>query len=337
MNAMRHTASLLLAATAWLVVAAPPALADPPGPTDYRTEVIGIDPVVAGFRMEIVGGDFFVLVETDPGVSLEVTGYQGEPYLRFLPDGTIEQNDHSPATYLNTDRYGITEVPVGISADAEPAWRVVATGGSFAWHDHRTHWMSTARPLGREPGDVILEGVIPLVVDGVSVDVTVRSVWQPAPSPAPVLAGMAAGLVIASAAAFGRARIGTLAALLVGLAAAASLLGVTALRSVPPETGPSWSLWAPPLAALALGAAAVAAVAMQSMAALRRWASAAALIGAVVLTVWGFLHREWMWRAVLPTGSPFWAERFVTGAVLVAGIGLVMLIGRSQARGDDRD
>ncbi len=326
MSALRRAGSILLVSVASMMVAIPPALADPPGPTDYRTEVIGIEPAAAGFRIQVVGGDSFILVETDPGVTLEVIGYRGEPYLRFLDDGTVEQNDNSPTTYLNTDRYGIADVPPGATADAEPAWRVVATGGTFAWHDHRTHWMNAQRPPGREPGEVILEGVVPLIVDGVPVDVTVRSVWEPPPSPALPLGGMALGLAIVAGAALRRASIRALTIVLAGLAAVTSVLGVLAAVSVPPETGPPWSLWVPPLAALAMAAAAL-------LAAPRRWASSPALVGALVLTVWGFLHQEWMWRAILPTTTPFWAERFATGAVLVAGIGLVMLIGRARVLG----
>ena len=46
------------------VVSAPsPAWADAPGPTDYRTEVKAIDPVTDSFRIEIIGGDSFVLLD----------------------------------------------------------------------------------------------------------------------------------------------------------------------------------------------------------------------------------------------------------------------------------
>ncbi|MCJ7725274.1 MAG: hypothetical protein MUP76_02630 [Acidimicrobiia bacterium] len=330
MTPLRRSGSVLMAAAVWLVVGAAPALADPPGPTDYQTEVIGIDPATPGFRVEVIGGDSFILIHADPGTSLEVTGYRGEPYLRFLADGTVEQNDHSPTTYYNVDRYGVADIPAEATADAEPSWSRVATDGSFAWHDHRAHWMNTARPLGREPGDVILERVVPLVVGGVEVDVTVRSIWQPPPSTALPLAGMALGLAVVAAAALRRSRVVVLAGVLAALAAAAAVLGVVAVVSVPAETSPPWSLWVPPLAALALGAAALGG---RWIPALHRSAPSSALIGALVLTAWGFLHQEWMWRAVLPTNGPFWAERVVTGAVIVAGIGLVMLIGRAQVMG----
>jgi len=167
-----------------------------------------------------------------------------------------------------------------------------------------------------------------LIVDGAEVDITVRSTWQRPPSMAPALGGMAVGLIVIVAAALLRARIRTLSMALIVIATAASILGIVATVSVPPETGPPWSLWVPPLAALLMGSGALVGGLFDGSG---RWASAPALLGALVLTVWGFLHQEWMWRAVLPTAGPFWVERLVTGAVLVVGIGLVMLIGRERA------
>jgi hypothetical protein len=333
MSAFRRIASVSLGVAGLLVALASPALADPPGPTDYQTEVIGIEPSSSGFSVEVIGGDSFISIAADPGVRLEVVGYRGEPYLRFGPDGIVEQNDNSPTTYLNIDRYGIADIPGTASADAKPDWVVVATDGSFAWHDHRAHWMNEARPPGREEGEVVLEGVVPLIVDGAEVDVSVQSIWQPAPSVAPVLVGMAIGLAVGAVAALRNAGMMALSFSLFVLAAAAAALGVVAVISVPPETGPPWSLWIPPLAALTLALASLGSLRLEVM---RRNASSLALIGALVLIAWGVLHQEWMWRAVLPTDSPFWIERMVTGAVLVGGVGLVMLIGRAQVLGTDR-
>ena len=256
-------------------------------------------------------------------------GYRGEPYLRYLPGGIVEENANSPTTYLNIDRYAAVEVPPTASAVAEPDWRVVAEDGSYAWHDHRAHWMNTARPPGRAPGDVILEGVIPLRVSGIEVDVGVRSLWVAAPSILPVLAGMMAGLALVAAAALRKVRPVALAAMLAAVSAAAAGVGLTAYLSVPPETGPSWALWAPPAAsAVAAGAAA----AGRWFRPLATWSGTLSVIAALELVVWGFLRREWMWSAIVPTEVP-WLDRAVTGAVLVAGIGLLMLVGRALAAG----
>ena len=89
---------------------------------------------------------------------------------------------------------------------ATPDWHVVAGDGSYAWHDHRAHWMNAFRPPGRRPGDRILESVIPLVVDGVPTSVRVASTWLPAPSPLPVWIGVVAGGAVGALAALSRRR-----------------------------------------------------------------------------------------------------------------------------------
>ena len=162
---------------------ASPVFADPPGPTDYQSEVLSIVPETPTIEVGIVGGDSFVELSVEPGIEAMVVGYEGEDYLWFRPDGVVLENQNSPATYLNANRYGIDGVPATARADAEPSWEQVATGGHWAWHDHRAHWMQSARPFGLEAGDQILEAVIPIVVDGETVEVTVISTWQPAPSP----------------------------------------------------------------------------------------------------------------------------------------------------------
>jgi hypothetical protein len=323
---IRRNAAAAAAAAAWLVVLAVPAAADPAGPTDYRTEVTAITPAVAGLTVEVIGGDSFISLSADPDLRVEVIGYRGEPYLRYLPGGTVEENRNSPTTYLNLDRYAAADVPDRASAAAAPEWRVVATDGSYAWHDHRTHWMNEARPPGRSPGDVILEGVVPLLVDGSEVDVTVRSIWVASPSSLPILGGMAAGLLLVAAGALGRIRVPAVP--IATMAAAATATGAVAFVSVPPETGPSWMLWAPP--AVALGAAAAAAVGSRRRPA-AGWPGALAAIAALQILFWGFGHREWMWKPILPTAAPFWVDRSVAAAALTAGVGLTILVGRSLA------
>jgi hypothetical protein len=312
----RRLAGVLVGAVAWLTVTAAPAAADPAGPTDFLTTVVDVTPAATGFETEVIGGDSFLLLRSDGSALIEVTGYRGEPYLRFLPGGTVEQNDRSPTAYLNEDRYAAVEIPAEADADAEPRWREVASDGSYAWHDHRAHWMNEAAPPGRGPGDTILEGVIPLFVDGTEVDLTVRSVWQDPPSPLPVVLGTVLGLVL-SAAVFLRRRITAAATAAAVMSAAAVVLGIIAYRSVPPETAPSWSLWVPPAMSLALAGAAL--LPKQSA---RRWAPALVLVAAVELVAWSIVHRDWIWRSILPTAAPFWAERLVTVAALIGGIGV---------------
>ncbi|MET0663722.1 MAG: hypothetical protein ABWZ42_11380, partial [Ilumatobacteraceae bacterium] len=43
-----------------------PAFADPAGPTDYRSEVVSVDPSTADIGVEIIGGDSFVQLTAQP-------------------------------------------------------------------------------------------------------------------------------------------------------------------------------------------------------------------------------------------------------------------------------
>ena len=77
------------------------------------------------------------------GHEATVEGYGGEPWLRVLRDGTVEENTRSPATYLDANRYArdIT-VPPDADTKAPPQWKTVGHDGHWVWHDHRIHWMS---------------------------------------------------------------------------------------------------------------------------------------------------------------------------------------------------
>lgn len=147
----------VLVASAGLValLTARPAAADPPRPTDYRSTVDGIEPPAPGVRAKVIGGDAFLELRVDRGHEVTVEGYQGEPYLRFLPDGRVERNRHSPATYINNKRNGVVDVPPGVDEKATPDWETVARGGTYAWHDHAsTGWAPgdrSARPPASGP------------------------------------------------------------------------------------------------------------------------------------------------------------------------------------------
>ncbi len=319
--------SLLAAALAALWILASPgvAVADPPGPTDYLSEVTEIDPDLPGIAVEIIGGDSFVLLTVEPGIAVDVVGYSGEPYLRFLTDGTVEENRLAPSKYLNEDRYAAGVIPDEADADADPEWVVVATDGSYAWHDHRTHWMNPMPPPGRGPRDQVAEGVVPLFVDGVEVDVTVASFWQEPPSPLPTTAGLVVGL-LAAALVLRERRMEVVTT--IGIGAAAAFVGGVAYLSVPPETSPPWSLWVFPftavvLAALAQGAGSRLTVTMRRT---------LLLIAALELVAWGIAHWGWLWAAVLPTSLPFWLDRFVGALTLVGAVGVTVAVLTGTAR-----
>ncbi len=293
------------------------ALADPAGPTDYQTEVVGITPAVPGLSARAIGGDSFFELTVDPSIDVDVVviGYRGEPYLRFRADGTIEENRLAPTTYLNNDRFGQTEAPPEADPEAAPQWRTVGEGRRWAWHDHRTHWMNSFHPLGARPGQQILDAVVPLLVGDQPVDIEVISIWRPAPSSWPAIVGAVVGLALAAAAVqAGRVRLGGAARAPAGalavLAAAALVIGLWQTWSVPSETGPPVNGWALPATSLAIAAVAV----VVRMSVFTR--AGLAIVAAVQLVLWGAQRRSGLVRAILPTDAPFWLDRAVTAAVL---------------------
>jgi hypothetical protein len=322
-----------------LLVFAGAAAADPVGPTDYRSEIVELDPPVPGVEVGIVGGDSFVELRADPGVEVVVVGYRGEPYLRFEVDGTVRRNERSPSRWQNDDRYAAVELPPAADADGDPEWVDVAGDGIYAWHDHRAHWMNPTRPPGAEPGDTILEAVIPLAVDGIDVEVHVRSTLLAGPSPlAPILGGLA-GLGLGLPALLGGRRAGEtdrrrslwpLAPALVGWAAAATVIAAIGARGFPPEAAPGPALWAVPAVA--------GLVVLVGMVIERRGLLSPplrALIGPAVLALagvelllWVWLRREALVRALIPGDAPGWLDRAVIAGA--GTLGLVALGGAVQ-------
>ena len=231
-----------------LLAGAGPAAADPPRPTDYRSTVTAITPAADGVRAEVVGGDAFLELRVDEGHEVVVAGYEGEPYLRFRADGTVERNARSEATYLNDDRQGDVDLPAGADNEAEPEWETVADGGTYAWHDHRIHWMGGSRPPGAEPGDVVQSWTVPLSVDGAATEVSGELVLVARVSPLPWIA-----LGIAGAAAvvvLGRRRPLVPAVAVTVAAAGALVVGWAEFSVAPTGSGANPLLVAVPLVGL---------------------------------------------------------------------------------------
>lgn len=305
-----------------LVVTAGPAAADPAGPTEYLTTIESVEPPTASIEVRMIGGDsFFEVTQLQP-VLIEVVGYEGEPYLRIRADGIVEENRLSATTYLNEERYGAGDiVPDFVDNSADPDWVQVGSDGRYAWHDHRSHWMNPARPPGAEPGDTILEAVVPLVVDGTEVRVTIASTLQPSPSPVPWIAGGLFGLVGVGLMFFLRSPIA-------GFGAAPWVLvaGIAEVFSVPPETGPAITVWlAPVLAFSALVGAALA-----------RWRSwnplveiGLVMVAGVQLFVWGLLGSSALWNPILPTSLSWPLHRAIVSLSIVVGAGMMAVAGRN--------
>jgi hypothetical protein len=94
----------------------------------------------------VLNFDDSLQLRNESGETVAVEGYDGEPYFRIRPDGTVEVNERSPSLYLNQDRFAEVSVPAGADPDAPPRWRVESESGQFVWHDHRSHYMGEGTP-----------------------------------------------------------------------------------------------------------------------------------------------------------------------------------------------
>lgn len=299
------------------------AAADPPRPTDYRSEVVSVTPPVDGIEVEVVGGDSFLQIVVEPGIDVVVEGYEGEPYLHVLAGGGIEENQRSPARWLNRNRYATTPLPAEADAHAVPEWKRIGSGHRWAWHDHRTHWMSSVPPMGLHPGDQVLDEVVPLQVDGRAVEVTVVSTWIAPPSKLPwLLAAIGAAGMTVWVALAGQRRVRTLASFAVLVAALALVVGAWQTLSLPAISGPPLTAWALPATALVASAAALIGDVFERWSMFTRHAML--VVAGAQLAVWWFVRRTVLSHPVLPTSAPFWFDRAATAAVAASACVLVV-------------
>lgn len=289
------------------------ARADAAGPTDYQTTIESVAPQIDGLEVSIVGGDAFVRLRAPVGSEVIVLGYAGEPYLRFTASGAVSENRLSAATYENAERFGIEEIPPFVDNEAAPEWRQIATTGVWSWHDHRSHWMGREPLIGLEPGDSLPPQVIPLIIDGRSVSITVMTTLLEQPAPWPAMFGaLIGGLLALLAIRLGPANV----VLLVGSGSAVALLvGAAQYLSLPSETQPLLTWWLLPALA---GASVVVTIATYGRSVLLRHGLVALAAGQ--LLIWSLSRRDAFTRAVLPTDLPFPLDRGLTAAVLVGSV-----------------
>lgn len=304
--------------------------ADAAGPTDYRTTVISITPATDAIDVQVEGGDAFLRIEVDSGHEVVILGYDDEPYLRIGPDGTVEQNQRSYATYYNEDRYGRTDIPDVVDNDAEPRWERIGDGGAWSWHDHRAHWMGTEPPIGLEPGASLPPQVVPIVVDDVPVAIEVRITLLDEPSIVPVVFGAVIGIGLAALGILlGPATTG-LVMLLLGVASFA--VGLAQYLSLSPETGPLLTWWLLP----AIGVTAIVA-AIVTYGRSRFTLLALTLLAAAQVAVWAFQRRAGLTAAIIPTDLAPGLDRFVTAAALAGSLAIaVATVGRLFSSPDER-
>src|SRR3954451_12465684 len=142
---MLRLRAVVVGGTLLALLAAAPAFAHQGNP-NYRSVIHGVTPAEPGLKLQVLNFDDRLQLDNRTGKTVVVRGYQNEPYLRLLGDGTVQVNRNSPAYYLNNDRTSTGKVPANAKPGAAPSWQVVDRAGSYQWHDHRIHWMSAIPP-----------------------------------------------------------------------------------------------------------------------------------------------------------------------------------------------
>ena len=173
--------------------------------TNFESRILQT-PDLPGVTWEVIGGDQYLSVTNTSDEEVLIEGYQGEPYLRVGPEGVFH-NVASEAAYLNADRYGeVGTFPPNVGPNEEPRWEQLSSGATYAWHDHRIHWMSPSLPptvtdQGKETR--VNPWEVPFTYGGDNQVIGGELWWVPAPSPLPWLL---IGLVVTSVALLGLLR-----------------------------------------------------------------------------------------------------------------------------------
>ena len=313
-----------------VLLTASPAGADPAKPGDYTSTVTRVEPAIAGVTVKVVGGDGFLEVKVQPGHDVIVLGYAGGPWLHIRPDGVVEENQLSPATFLNGSRFAQTEAPSGVTEDTEknqpPEYKQVATDGTYAWHDHRIHWMSPQPKSDARRGAIVPgfeDWKVPMTVDGTAVTVHGQLVYETSVSPNPWFA--LAVLVAAAAFFLGRGKSTFVAGLAVLLSSVAALeVGIVAYRSIPSVAGPNPLEIALPAVATVTG--------LCALLLHRKPIGVVFILGSVAsLSGWAFMRFTVLFNPVLPTDFPFGLDRGATACALGCSLAAAVLAIRSGA------
>jgi len=317
----RRVVRMTLVALVGLVVCASPAAADPAKPGDYRSIVTSVEPPTNAVQVKVVGGDGFLDVKVQRGHDVTVLGYDGEPWLHITPDGTVLENQNSPATYLNVNRYARVTVPPNVDPKAAPDFTRIATGGEYTWHDHRIHWMSPDHPPNHRAGDVIFpDWQVQLTVDGTPTVAHGRLTWVKDVNPLPylaVIAVLAALLVV-----FAGKKVWLASAAVLVVAVLALYTGWRAWASIPSAGGPNpLELWLP---GVGVAAAALAVAFVR-----KAWSVIFTLAAVSALAAWCIERNAVLFNPVLPTRLSFGVDRTVTAAALGICIGAAVVAVRA--------
>jgi hypothetical protein len=285
-------AALLGAALVVLLPAAPASAhggAQSPTGTDYRTIVTAVTPAVAGLTVRPIEAGSRLELTNHTGRAIEVLGYQGESMVRVRP------------------------------------------GSVARWHDHRSHWMADKPPpqVAADPGRAqrIRDWVVPLRVDGSTVEVRGTLDWLPPPSPGTwwALCLVAAVAVAAAGMTLRRSGAGWIALAGVALIGGAAGVAYAAARALDAgSAGVGGTIRGLLTGQLWLALTSLAAIAAAAYAVRRRPSTdfVLALAGACLLIAGGLPNAPVFARSVAPAAWDGTWARLAVAAVIAAGAGL---------------
>ena len=311
---------------------APLAAADAVRPSNFETVIQEIDPPTPEIQVQVLGGDSYLQVTAQPGATVQIPGYDGEPYLRISADGQVEQNRRSPAVILNSSRgssmsgsAGIATFPSGVSSKAPPDWQLVGSGGKVAWHDHRIHWMVSDPPVV-DDNRVAQDWLVPLTVNNQQITVTGQLLYLGNTFPWSGLLAVVCAAVAAFLARRGTARL----LLLFGAALCAAALSLGGIVETVPAIQASQPLletWLPLLlAGISAGAAGLALLAHRLSEQLRMLILP--LVSVATLAGWVAPRVGLIWMPVVPSVFLGWIERVGTALVIgiISGVTIAILV-----------
>jgi hypothetical protein len=215
--------------------------------TDFVATVTAIPGGPIGVKVEVLAAYQRLRLRVPNGHTVSVLGYRGEPFIRLTPDGVQVNDRSSMAVDLR-----LTPGPAVLDPGAMPAWRRLAAGHGYTWHDDRL------RPHTDATGARVSGSwSVPIVVDGRPTEIRgdVRS--RPAPAIWPwllstLLALGAVGLVAARCSGRVARVLGQGLASLAAVAAVAALIGVFAYQQGTVQTWVAWG-WGGVIALFGVG------------------------------------------------------------------------------------
>jgi hypothetical protein len=156
------------------------------GSQDYQSVIESVTPTVPGITAHVRESDDFIVLRDRGGHEVTVYGYEHEPYARILANRTVQVNQRSPATYLNTSFSPTGPVPAKANPKAPPQWKTQSHDGSFAWFDHRTHYLSAGVPPQVKDASrktKVFGYAVPLRIDGRMGAIHGTLFWVGSPGP----------------------------------------------------------------------------------------------------------------------------------------------------------